>query len=229
LGIMLFWKNDGEARCFVWTGLAIFAACCVAIFAPWEWDNTKLMMWSWLVMAPYIWTKIILPLNAPARLAICLALFFSGAVSLVGGLDASHGYGIAKRSEMDAWRNAVAGIPNEARFASVPDYNHPLILLGRKVACGYEGHLWSHGLNYKQKLHLLNNALEGETSWQSAALTLDVQWLALRNMDLTKTEPPGDLPPAGLGVLYDLRPLLKPTGTIPEPLQLPPQSVGLSW
>ena len=75
-----------------------------------------------------------------------LSCFFREAVSLIGGLDTRHGYAIARRSELAAWQHAIASIPPDVRFASVPDYNHPLILLGRKVACGYEGHLWSHGL-----------------------------------------------------------------------------------
>ena len=78
--------------------------------------------------------------------------FFSGAVSLIGGLDGRHGYAIARRSELAAWQHAIVDIPPEDRFACVPDYNHPLILLGRKVACGYEGHLWSHGLNSQGEL-----------------------------------------------------------------------------
>ena len=138
-----------EARCFVWAAVAV---CLVLrhLLRAWEWDNMKLMLWSWIVIAPYLWTKVIAPMKPGARVAICILLFFSGGVSLLGGLDARHGYGIARRSELDAWKHAVAGIPANVRFACVPDYNHPLILLGRKVACGYEGHLWSHGLTYQR-------------------------------------------------------------------------------
>ncbi len=61
-------------------------------FAPWEWDNMKLMFWSWIVIAPYLWTKVVAPMKPPARVAVCMVLFFSGGVSLLGGLDARHGY-----------------------------------------------------------------------------------------------------------------------------------------
>lgn len=229
LTALLFRSRNGEARCFVWTAALVFAACCLVIFAPWEWDNTKLLMWSWLVIAPYLWTEILRPLQLPARAALCLVLFFSGAVSLLGGLDARHGYSIARRSELHAWRAAVADLPPETRFAAVPDFNHPLILLGRRVACGYEGHLWSHGLDYREKLARLKSALAGQTAWTEAAPALGTEWLALRNMDLPAAEPPGDLPPSGLGILYDLRPALKPDSSSPEDRQYPPRSVDLSW
>jgi hypothetical protein len=230
LAIALFFDRDMEARCFVWAASAIFAACCVLVFAPWEWDNMKLMLWSWLVVAPYLWRKMLAPLKLPARAAVCIILFFSGGVSLIGGLDARHGYAIAQRSELAGWQHALAGISPDVRFACVSDYNHPLILLGCKVACGYEGHLWSHGLNYHEMFALLNKSLSGEVSWHTSAPLLDVEWLALRNKDLPAVKPPGDPPAAdAYGALYDLRPLLKQDLSIPGSPQLRPQSVDLPW
>ena len=225
LAAMLVRTKDAEARFFVWTALLIFLICCVVIFTPWEWDNMKLMMWSWLVIAPYIWTNLIAGLQLTARAALCFVLFFSGAVSLAGGLDARHGYTLARRSELDAWQHAIADIPAETRFACAPSYNHPLILLGRRVACGYEGHLWSHGLAFREKLALLNRALTGQTAWQTAEPVLGVEWLALRQEDYSTARPPGELPSAGIGALYDLRPLFKLNSYSQAPLQLPPRPV----
>ena len=53
--------------------------CAVLLlsFAPWEWDNMKFMLWSWLVLAPYLWTKIVAQMKLAARIAICFVLFFS--------------------------------------------------------------------------------------------------------------------------------------------------------
>jgi hypothetical protein len=230
LALILFQNKDNEARCFVWAAMGIFALCCVVSFARWEWDNMKLMLWSWLVVAPYLWAEVIAKMSPTARVAVCAALFFSGAVSLVGGLDARHGYALARRSELDAWKQALADIPPEARFACVSDYNHPLLLLGRKVACGYEGHLWSHGLNYHQTLDLLRRALAGGATWQEAAPSLDVEWLAVRKADLTQVKLPGDPPPEdAFGALYDLREIVRQDPASPEVPQLQPRSVDLPW
>ena len=230
LTVMLFLSKDTEARCFVWTAVCVFVLCCIVSFAPWEWDNMKLMLWSWLVIAPYLWTKIVAKMKVPARAAVCVVLFFSGAISLINGLDARHGYAIARRSEVAAWKHAIADIPPDVRFAGVPDYNHPLLLLGRKVACGYEGHLWSHGLRYHENLNLLRNALAGSADWREIARSLDVQWLALRKADLPDAKPPGD-PPVddAFGALYDLHPFLTPGPASREALRLPPRSVDLTW
>lgn len=228
LGILLIRNKDTEARCFVWTALLVFAVCCVVAFAPWPWDNMKLILWSWLVAAPYLWEKVFRPLPKVAGGALCIVLFFSGAVSLIGGLDMRHGYSIAIRSELAAWQAAVADIPGEARFACVPDYNHPLLLLGRKVVCGYEGHLWSHGLNYHDTMDLLRKAFSGSVRWDEAAPSLQAEWLAIRKKDGNIMLPaPESQSPSSMGTLYRLR-QLTPSPDNQSIRPEPPRSVDLS-
>ncbi len=211
--------KDEEARCFVGGATVLFLICCVVAFSRWEWDNMKLMMWCWLVLAPYLWSLVLRPLQLPAQAALCFVLFFSGAVSLIGGLDARHGYFLASRSELAKWQAIVKPIPATDRFVAMPDYNHPLILLGRKVACGYDGHLWSHGLAYQDKMALTKDVLRGIVGWEEAAQKLNVQWGAVRQTDRP------DLVPRGAGTLYDLRSYLKPNPGNRELPPPPPQSV----
>jgi hypothetical protein len=226
--ILAIRKKEAEARCFAGLAVAVFGICGFVAFTRWEWDNMKLMMWCWLAIAPYLWTLVLRPLQWPAQAALCFLLFFSGAVSLFGGLDARHGYPIASRSELASWQAAVRNIPATDRFAAVPDYNHPLILLGRKVACGYEGHLWSHGLDYAEKMALTKDALRGAVSWQDAAPRLNVQWGALRRTDRPDFVN-ASIGPKGIGALYDLRPCLTPDPASPAPRPPPPRSVGSPW
>jgi len=229
-GIMLFKTGDVESRTFVWTSILILAICSVVAFAPWPWDNMKLIIWSWLLIAPYLYQQLIRPLPLPARASLLVLLFFSGFVSLCGGLDARHGYDIAKRTELDAWRDALKTVPITDRIACVPDYNHPVILLGRRVACGYDGHLFSHGLKYQDKMEVLKAALAGQMPWQKAAPLIGSQWLAIRKSDTTAARLPGPpIPAAAIGELYDLRPLIKPPSNNQAPQPAPLQSVGLPW
>lgn len=224
LGVLLIRQKDTEARLFVFPAVAIFVLCCFFPLAPWPWDNMKLMLWSWLVVAPYLWAKVIRPLHWTGRAALCFALFFSGAVSLAGGLrgrapSSGHegfGYTLARRSTLANWQAATADLPYTDRFVIVPDFNHSLILLGRRVACGYDGHLWSHGLPYQEKYRLLQSALANETDWSEAAPVLGSEWLALRRDD----RPASGLPAVGEeGTIYDLRPWLTPS---PDNRSLPP-------
>jgi hypothetical protein len=151
--------------------------CFLVAFAPWEWDNTKLLIWAWLVAAPLIWSEVLKPLPAIPRGAICVLLFFSGAVSLLGGLDRRHGYDLVSRSELAETVIALKEVPPLDRIAIEPRFNHPVILLGRPVVCGYEGHLWSHGLDYREKLAKLQKVLNQEPGWIEAAGEIGAKWV----------------------------------------------------
>lgn len=172
--VLIIRRRDVPGLALTVPATLIFLACLFIAFAPWPWDNTKLMIWSWLVIVPWIADLVIKPLARPAQILICFGLFFTGAVSLMAGLDGRHGYQLAVRSELAAVEKAIKDIPISARFAAAPDYAHPLLLLGRKVAIGYTGHLWSHGLDYQEKEALLTQVMLGGTEWKTHAHELGV-------------------------------------------------------
>ena len=74
----------------VFPALGVFALCCMIRFAPWEWDNTKLMMWSYVAVLPFLWSELFLRWPVWLRGIGCVALFWSGFISLLGGLDSNH-------------------------------------------------------------------------------------------------------------------------------------------
>jgi hypothetical protein len=123
----------------------------------------------------------------PVRVAICIALFGSGFVSLLGGLAAGrNGFGFADRAELDGVGDAVQKLPAEARFAAYPIYNHPLLLQGRKVVLGYPGHLWTEGFDsgpqqkriYAYTQEQLRELMEGAGDWRETARHLRVRYLS---------------------------------------------------
>ena len=179
LAVVLIKNRRPEAVCFAGTGLFVFIVCCFVSFAPWEWDNTKLFLWAWLACVPFLW-EIISKWRAPVRALTCFLLFFSGAVSLIGGIDGRHGYKLTSRTELAETAAAIASIPFGDRIAVEPDYNNPVMLLGRPVVCGYEGHLSSHGLDYHRQWNALQSALKGESGWQDALKHFNAKWLYMK-------------------------------------------------
>ncbi len=173
--------------------IAVFLLCCIVRFAPWEWDNTKLMIWAYLLILPVLWQEIIAPRNEWIRGLLCFLLFFSGAVSLAGGLTGRPivgttqdreqqnqpliGYSLGVRSEIDGTRWATRDIPINDAFIAHPNYNHPLLLSGRVLAMGYEGHAWSHGLDYQDRLAAVKSILQGESDWREDVNSLGLRWL----------------------------------------------------
>lgn len=180
LGWSLIVTRCRTAICFAGTGLFLFLICCFVSFAPWEWDNTKFFLWAWLACAPFLW-QMISKWPVPVRGLVCFVLFFSGAVSLVGGLDGRHGYKLTSRSELAAVAKMLVLVPFEDRIAVEPDFNNPVMLVGRPVLCGYEGHLWSHGLKYHKQWDLLQTVLKHEPGWQETLRQLDAKWLYIKS------------------------------------------------
>jgi hypothetical protein len=146
--------------------------------APWEWDNIKLIIWAYLLILPFLWSELIAHWSVPVRAAVCIALFFSGFVSLYGGLvGKENGHGIADRAELDAVAAVVQRLPKTARFATFPTYNHPILLQGRKVVLGYPGHLWTQGFEYTAAEAKLKAVMNGDAGWRETARELRARYL----------------------------------------------------
>ncbi len=189
--VLSFWRRPStpEERWLAIGGITVGAAAFLLPLHPWAWDNTKFLIWSWIVLAPCLWTRILSPLPLAPRAALCALLFLSGAISLVGGLDGRHGYFLASRKELADWDRATRDLPVGTVFGASPEYNHPLLLLGKGVSCGYEGHLFSHGMDYAERLRNLRIALSVPPDWQHWARRADADYLALRE----KESPTGQL------------------------------------
>jgi len=170
----------------------VFLACCIWKFAPWEWDNTKLMLWAYLAVLPPLWTVLFSRWPEWARAVVLVPLFFSGAVSLLGGIsgrlvtdeDRSTtalpriGYSLGTScAELDGTAWAARDVPITGRFLCQPNYNHPLLLSGRLTTMGYEGHIWSHGLNPSERKPAIDAVLSGADGWRGTASRLGARWL----------------------------------------------------
>jgi hypothetical protein len=161
---------------FVIPGIAIFLLAYLFKMAPWEWDNLKIMIWGYFLVLPLLWTELIRRWDISIRVGICIALFWSGFVSLFGGL-AVKGFAFANRGEVDGLGVATRTLPVEARFAAYPIYNHPLLLQGRKVVLGYPGHLWTQGFDYHDAEGKLRSLMQGASNWQENARALHVRYI----------------------------------------------------
>jgi hypothetical protein len=182
-----------QSRAFVFPAACVFLCCLLIRFAPWPWDNMKLMLWSWIVVAPYLWSELLKGRPLALRATALFFLFASGAVTLASGLDGRHGYDLVKRSDLAETAQLLQGIPSEAVIACAPEFNHPVLVLGHPVVCGYEGHLWSHGLDYQGRLAGLNSMMNGEPGWEEKACEMGVSAIYWGSME-AKRWPDSRLP-----------------------------------
>ena len=211
------WRENEvrTAPAFTIPAMGLFLLACIVMFAPWEWDNTKMMVWSYLAVLPFLWQYVVKPLPRLAGAALCILLFFSGFVSLWGGIDHSHtGWPIVNRQELHDIRIAIRDLPVNETFAAYPDLNHPLLLSGCKLAEGFEGHLHSHGIDYRPRLRQLDALLSGRADWGQIAGDLHIRYLFWGGLE--QEHYPQSLAPwrqqcrviahGAWGTIYDLKP-----------------------
>jgi hypothetical protein len=174
-----FTLRDHPCLAFLAPAAFLFLFACLVKTAPWEWDNIKIIIWAYLIALPFLWRDLIAHWPIPVRAGVCVALFFSGFVSLFGGLIGAeeNGYGFADRAELDAVGMSVQKLPIEDRFAGYPTYNHPLLLQGRKMVLGYPGHLWTQGFDYGAVEKNLNLLMAGAPGWKEQARQLRARYL----------------------------------------------------
>ena len=168
---------DTTTRVFCGVAIATLVFCFLFAIAPWAWDNTKLLLWAYLALAPFLWSTLIARWPVWVRAGTCLLLFASGALALIGGLDSRHGYQLADRSELAAVQFMLRTIPVNARLATAPSYEHPALILGQPVVMGHDGHLFSQGLDYGPTQAELGALMAGGPDWRNAARRLGVQYL----------------------------------------------------
>ena len=179
LGVVLFRRSivSDSAKVFYVIGGGTLVFGFMFQLAPWPWDNTKLLLWGYLALVPILWSELLVRWPRRAQIAVCLLLFSAGGASLMAGLDARHGYKLADRRELAEMQIMLRKIPVNTRLACAPSYEHPALLLGQPVVMGYDGHLYSQGLDYSPVERELNRLMQGEAGWRNDARTLGVHYI----------------------------------------------------
>lgn len=167
--------------------LAVFALMFIFKLSPWEWDNTKLMIWAYLGTLPALnemvfegleqkrfgFTKQTSQLISVSTIVI----WWLPGFLFIQQAYFSPGYQIFERSETASVCTALKSLDLNRRFATVSTFNHPVGYCGGKVVAGYEGHLWSHGTDSSRVQSLLKPIMMGQPSWQENARALGVGYI----------------------------------------------------
>lgn len=134
--------------------LILFLIPNLVLFAPWNWDNIKILIYWFLGTIPVAAMALVSLYESPyykipARACFFTAMFF---FTIAGGIDVFK-YAIAPIAgwkEFSAEEIKLAGqisreTPPDAVFLNAPVFNHPVFLSGRKSLMGHPAHIWSHG------------------------------------------------------------------------------------
>lgn len=163
-------RERSEHRFTLGPGLALFVAFFFVMLAPWDWDNTKVMLWCYLLILPGVDALVLARLRLPLRTVALAVLFFSGAVSVLAASVAPLGrIEVLNLAETEGVCRALAGISVRERIATLPTFNHPVALCGHPLVAGYAGHLWSHGIDARQVQADLAAVMKGASDWRDRA------------------------------------------------------------
>lgn len=168
---------------FTLPALLIYILCLIISFAPWDWDNTKLMVWSYLIIMPFLWTHMISKWNPLLKVTTCIALFTSGATTLYSGAILPHNIEIAKITEYYSVKKASSNLKPGSVYVTYPAHNQPLALAGQRIACGFSGHIWSHGVDPTHQIAQVNAVMNGERDWLQRFEQLGATYLYWGSME----------------------------------------------
>ena len=177
--VFLIFRSAGvvEKRKAIWRLFSILSVFCLFLsvkFAPWSWDNIKLLIWPYLLLAQLAY-EVLYPVPTLHQLALCGALSLPGLASLVDSLRPPRQLALEvyQRTFLNDAEGALQNLPADSVFIAAPDFNHPLTYFGRFRVLGYEGHLFSHAVSYVPTAQKQRAILTGDPHWRT--LTRELQ------------------------------------------------------
>lgn len=157
-----------------WLHLGLFVLFFNLIVAPWDWDNIKVLIWPYLLILGGLST-LNLQLRPGVQVLIAGILSFSGLKAVLPSLTSTTtAPTIYRQGELAKVKAALANAPVNSVFLAAMTHNHSLTFFGRERAIGYEGHLWSHGIQAQDQIAKLKRIFADDPAWRDLARELRV-------------------------------------------------------
>lgn len=148
-----------RARRFLLAFQPLFVVSNLFAFQPWDWDNTKILLWWYLASCLLVsgilsrsWRLRPAALWRPLVVAAVLSLTLSG---LLENLDQALGRQrslLLSAEEIELARRVREGTDPHALFAVGLQHNHPVpVLSGRRVVMSFPPWLWSQGIDSSRR------------------------------------------------------------------------------
>lgn len=191
-GVFLPLVIAGIVRCGAPPARRLFAAPLASLFilallfrlSPWIWDNMKFLAPAHAGLAPFA-SLALGSLWLEGRWGRAGALILFGLATLSGALDVSKvalaggEYGLFNQTDLLFAEKVRAATPAATTILTAPVHNHPALLSGRRLFLGYEGHLWSQGLDYAARKPVAEAMFRGEVQPAADPAMIHVDAIAL--------------------------------------------------
>jgi hypothetical protein len=148
----------GRARQLIAPFSLVFLVANLVKFQPWDWDNSKLLVFWYMASAVAVGALLVRLarahlLGGVLAVAIWLSLVASGVLSLMQFLPPQGpAYVWFSAEEVQLAAQIRQQTPPQAVFVTGQEPNNAIAdLAGRPVLMSYPGWLWSYGINYAQR------------------------------------------------------------------------------
>jgi len=148
----------GRMRLLIAPFSLVFLVANLIKFQPWDWDNSKLLVFWYLASAVAVGAVLVRLARAHlagavVAAAIWLSLVGSGVLSLLQFLPPQGpAYVWFTTEEVQLAAQVRQQTPPKAVFVTGEQPNNPIAdLAGRSVLMSYPGLLWSYGINYTRR------------------------------------------------------------------------------
>lgn len=138
--------------------LIIFVVCNLFIFQPWEFDNSKLLVYwyfaSSILVAYFLYSRFLSEnlVRKTFGIIILLLMILSGFLDLFKTFTPAGDYQIFTKQDIEVADSIKILTAKDAKFVTAANHNHPIpALTGRSTLLGFHGWVWSHGLDYQDR------------------------------------------------------------------------------
>ena len=150
LSLYFVWTRFKEYKFEATFTVIAFFFFGTVMFAPWAWDNIKLLIWvfllfTWLIQKTVFENSAIYNFMKPIVIVLCC---FSGGMSLWSTHLHQQKVTLYELRDIHHAQTVLKDVPAGTTILTQPIHNHPVAFLGYPLMMGFTGQLWSHGIAY---------------------------------------------------------------------------------
>lgn len=153
-------------------------------FAPWEWDNIKLLIYWGVGSIPFVAFGLAFLWRNGTGLKVVAGILI-GVLTISGALDIFRvvtgqiNYGVFDKDAVEIANEIRTRTPANAVVLNAATYNTATVLSGRLSLLRYPGHLSSHGINYFERLGDAKTIYSGGANADALIQKNDVDYVLL--------------------------------------------------
>ena len=186
--ISLFWlyKKNRHFFFLYLPAIVIFALSNIFIFQPWEFDNSKLLIYwffaSTIVVAYFLYDQFFTEtiFKKIVGAVLVFVMIFSGSLDIFRTFTPVTYYQIFSDADLKVSQAVKNLTTKDSIFVTAPVHNHPIpALSGRSTLVGFHGWLWSHGIDYSRRASDVERIFQGGKEGEDLIAKYKVNYVTL--------------------------------------------------